>query len=182
MAQAVKQLSLDNNLQSYIHNQPPAATESNRPIPFDFVAVSEDEINLIIMSMPANKSAGPDKINMCIIRDSLPYILTPLTNIINSSLSSNIYPEAQKLAEVIPILKEGDHEQAPNNQPISLLQISKICEKAMLNQFSSYLHQHNILSPHQSGNKSNHSTEMLNVYIMDNILKSMDEKKVLPWS
>ena len=92
-------MSLDNNLQSYIHNQPPAATESNRPIPFDFVAVSEDEINLIIMSMPANKSAGPDKINMCIIRDSLPYILTPLTNIINSSLSSNIYPETRNLAQ-----------------------------------------------------------------------------------
>ncbi len=73
------------------------------------------------------------------------------------------------LAEVIPILKEGDHEQAPNNQPISLLQIlSKICEN-------------NILS-HQSGNKRHHSTEMLNVYITDNILKSMDEKKVLPWS
>ena len=79
-AQAVKQLSLDNNLQPYIHNQPPATTESNRPIPFDFVAVSEDEINRIIMSMPTNKSAGPDKINMRIIRDSLPYILTSLTN------------------------------------------------------------------------------------------------------
>ena len=92
--QAAKQLSLDNNLQLYIHNQPSAATESNRPIPFDFVAVTQDEINLIIMSMPTNKSAGPDKINMRIIRDSLPYILTPLTNIINSSLSSNIYPEA----------------------------------------------------------------------------------------
>ncbi len=62
--------------------------------------------------MPTNKSAGPDKINMRIIRDSLPYILTPLT-VINNSLSSNIYPEASKLAEVIPILKEGDHEQAP---------------------------------------------------------------------
>ena len=86
-AQAVKQLSLDNNLQPYIHNQPPAATESNRPIPFDFVAVSEDEIKRIIMSMPTNKSAGPDKINIRIIRQ-WPYILTPLTNIINSSLSS----------------------------------------------------------------------------------------------
>ena len=172
-AQAVKQLSLDNNLQPYIHNQPPAATEYNRPIRFDFVAVSEDEISRIIMSMPTNKSAGPDKINMCIIRDSqLPYILTPLTNIINSSLSSN--PEAWKLAEVIPILKEGDHEQVPNNRLISLLQIlSKICEKAVLNQLSSYLHQHSILSPRQSGNN-----ETLNVYITDNILKSMDEMKV----
>ncbi len=36
------------------------------------------------------KSAGPDKINMRIIRDS-PYILTRLTNIINNYLSSNIY-------------------------------------------------------------------------------------------
>jgi retron-type reverse transcriptase len=62
---------------------------------------------------------------------------------------------------------------------MSLLQIlSKICEKAVLNQFSSYLHQHNILSPRQSGYKRHHSTETLNVYITDNILKSMDEKKL----
>ena len=129
--------------------------------------------------MPTNKSPGPDKVNMRAIKDALPYILTALTNIINNSLFTSTYPEAWKLAEVIPLLKDGDHEIASNNRPLSLLAIlSKICEKVALKQFSEYLHKGKKLSPHQSGNKSHHSTETLNIYITDTILQSMDQKQV----
>ena len=51
------------------------------------------------------------------------------------------FPEDWKIAEVSPILKEGDFEEAGNNRPISLLPIlSKVCEKAALNQLMPYLH------------------------------------------
>ena len=44
------------------------------------------------------------------------------------------------MAEIKPIPKEGDHEQANNNRPISLLpMLSKVCEKVVLNQVVSYL-------------------------------------------
>ena len=131
------------------------------------------------MSIPVNKSPGPDKINMRIIRDSLPYILTPVTNIINSSLLSSTYPDSWKLAEVVPIPKEGNHEIASNNRPISLLPIlSKVCEKVALNQLTEYLNKYNLLSPCQSGNKRNHSTETININTTDRILKPMDQKKL----
>ena len=129
--------------------------------------------------MPNNRSPGPDKISMRVIKDSLPHILTPLTGLINHSLPSSVYPETWKLAEIIPIFKEGDHRRAANNRPISLLSIfSKICEKVVLNQYSVYLQRYIILSVHQSGKRRNHSTETLNTYITDNILKAMDEKKI----
>jgi hypothetical protein len=55
---------------------------------------------------------------------------------------------------VIPIVKDGDNKVPSNNRPISLLAIaSKVCEKIVLEQFSSYLISKN-LSPHQSGNKN----------------------------
>ena len=178
-AQAVKKLSEDNNIQPYI-NSPYLSNPAFRcPDAFKFVAVSEDEILRTIMSIPINKSPGPDKINMRIIRDSLPYILTPVTNIINSSLLSSTYPDSWKLEEVVPIPKEGNHEIVSNNRPISLLPIlSKVCEKVALNQLTEYLNKYNLLSPCQSGNKRNHSTETININTTDRILKSMDQKKL----
>ncbi len=68
------------------------------------------EVQSIIMFMPSNKSPVLDKINMRVIKDSLPVILGPLIDIINCSLSTSTYPSTWKKAEVIPLLKDGDHE------------------------------------------------------------------------
>ena len=65
---------------------------------------------------------------------------------------TSTFPDLRKISEVIPLLKEGDHEIASNNRPLSLLEVvSKVCEKVVLNQFSSYLKQFNRISSHQSG-------------------------------
>jgi hypothetical protein len=90
--------------------------------------------------MPDNKAPGIDKVPIRVIKDCLPVIAPWITSIINKSLVNNIFPSAWKIAEVIPILKEGDHEQANNNRPISLLPVlSKVCERVALNQLTSYL-------------------------------------------
>ncbi|CAB3979205.1 Hypothetical predicted protein [Paramuricea clavata] len=57
--------------------------------------------------MPSNKSPGPDKISMRIIKDCLPVILGPLTDIINNSFTTSAFPESWKIAEIIPLLKEA---------------------------------------------------------------------------
>ena len=75
--------------------------------------------------------------------------------------------------------KEGDHEVSSNNRPVSLLVVaSKVCERLALEQFSCHLTNNKRLSSHQSGNKKLHSTETLNVFITDTILKAMDKKKL----
>ena len=146
---------------------------------FSFTPVSCSEIRNIILAMPSNKSPGKDKVSMRVIKHSLPVILGPLTDIINCSLSSSSFPIAWKEAEVIPLLKDGNHEEASNNRPLSLLTfLSKICEKVALNQFVSYLMKNKKLSTHQSGNKKNHSCETLNLLTGDTILKAMDGKLV----
>ncbi|CAB4003751.1 Hypothetical predicted protein [Paramuricea clavata] len=85
-----------------------------------------------------------------------------------------------KLVEVIPLLKDGDHEVASNNRPLSLLNtVSKICERAVLNQFNSYLTRNKRLSVQQSGNKKQHSSETLNLLITDHLFDAlMDNKKL----
>jgi hypothetical protein len=45
-----------------------------------------------------------------------------------------------KIAEVVPLHKEGDPEIASNNRPISVLLscLSKICDKVTLNQYTEH--------------------------------------------
>ena len=117
---------------------------------------------------------------MRIIKDSLPVILGLLADIINSTFYTSTFPESWKFAEILPLLKEGDHEIPANNRPLSLLNVlSKICEKLALKQFSDFLNRTGRLSSHQIGKKKHHSTETLNIImICDFLLNAMDNKKL----
>ena len=121
---------------------------------------------------------GPDKIKAKVFRDSLEVVLGPITEVINCSFRTTIFPPDWKTAEVIPLLREGDHEEPSKNRPLSLLNFaSKVCEKIALEQFSAYLVSHNRRSFHQSGNKSLHSTETLNIHTIDLTQEAIDKKK-----
>ena len=137
-------------------------TSFNSSIGDQFVlrAVSTAKVRKIVFSFGSNNAPGPYKVPMKVIKDALPCILPILTEIINSSLLTSVFPSDWKEAEVIALLKDGDHEVPNNNRPVSLLTaLSKICEPVILNQLTDYLVRHKRLSKHQSGNKKFHSTE-----------------------
>ena len=128
----------------------------------------------------SNKALGPVQVPLKVIKGALPCILLTLTEIINTSLLTSVFPSNWKKAEVIALLKDEDHEVLNNNRPVSLLTaFSKICERVVLNQLTDYLVRHKRLSKHQSGNKRFHSTETLNIFITEAILESMDNLTTL---
>ena len=137
------------------------------------------QIQEIVLAMPTNKAPGIDKISMRVVKDSLPVILPSLTSIINTSFVKGTFPLLWKMAEVTPIPKDGHHEQANNNRPVSLLPIlSKVCEKVALTQFMTFLESKQRLSTEQSGNKRFHSTETPLIETTDVILEGIDKQKV----
>ena len=75
------------------------------------------------MALPSDKAPGFDKVPMSIIKDALPCILPIVTDIVNCSLLTSVFPTAWKISEVILLPKEGDHEVANNNRPVSLLPV-----------------------------------------------------------
>ena len=146
---------------------------------FNLRPVTCEEVRRVVTSLPLNKSTGPDKVSARILKDFLPVILGPLTEVINCSILTSIFPTKWKEDEVIPILKDGDQELAANNRPLSPLPVaSKVCEKIILNQFNTNLTDNKRLTSHQSSNKKAHSTETLNIQLTDSILEAMDKKQI----
>ena len=138
-----------------------------------------EEVRRVVASLPLNKSPGPDKVSATILKDCLPVILGPLTDIIYCSTLTSTFPAKWKQAEVIHILKDGDHEEAPNKRSLYLLAVaSRVCEKIILNQFNTYLIDNKRLTFHQRGNKKAHSTETLNIQLTDSVLEAMDKKQI----
>jgi hypothetical protein len=88
------------------------------------------EIEKIIKSLKNKNSYGHDEISTKILKISAPYVLSPLTYIFNRVLSTGVFPERLKFAEVKPLYKKGEKTGFSNYRPISLLSsFSKIIEK-----------------------------------------------------
>ena len=101
---------------------------------FAFQSFAPDDVRKVILDMPTNKAPDFDKVPISVVKDCLEHILPTLTDLINHSFSSSVFPLAWKKSEVVPHPKEGEHEVANNNRPVTLLPVlSKVAERiAML--------------------------------------------------
>ena len=103
------------------------------------------EISDIISLLKSGKSLGPNSRPMKILKCLPSSISSPLSQIINKSFQSGIFPDKMKLAKVIRIFKKGCSLTAANYRPISLLSVfSKITEKVMYERLYNFLVKHEI--------------------------------------
>ena len=149
---------------------------------FNFKTISENENLSIINKLKSKNSSGKDEISNKLLKSIKVEIANPLTIIINQSLKTGIFPEALKIAKVKLLCKKADNFCLNNYRPISLLStISKIFERVMFTQLYSYFNAHNLLSEQQYGFRSQHSTELACVKLVDYITTEMDNiKKIKP--
>ena len=118
------------------------------------------ELSRVIGRLSASRAVGVDGIPLSAIRSCLPAIAPHILHLINSSISTLTFPDAWKVAVVTPIHKSGDLLNPGNFRPISILPvISKILEKVVCSQLSSYLITNHILSISQYAYRPSHSTE-----------------------
>ena len=128
--------------------------------------------------MNSKTSSGHDQISLILLKKLKNVLVTPpITVIVNQSLKTGIFPDALKIAKILPVFKKGDTHLIQNYRPISLLpSISKIFEKTVLIQLHDFLTQNNILYTSQYGFRQNHSTEFAALETIDIILEKLDNK------
>ena len=105
-------------------------------------------------------------------------ICYPLCSILNSSISSSVFPQPWKCASIKPLHKGGDRATPSNYHPISLLPAcSKLLERCVNEQLTSHLHSNNLAFPLQSGFRPQHSTQTLLLHCTDSWYKVLDRKQ-----
>ena len=95
-----------------------------------FTPATVDEVRKIIMPCP-NKSCDLDPLPTTLLKACLDSLINPITNIINASLCSRMFPDDFKQAHVGPLLKTTSLSKYDLNsyRPISNLRFfSKILE------------------------------------------------------
>ena len=83
------------------------------------------------------------------------------------------------MAKVVPLYKSGSKDLFNNYRPVSLLpQFSKILEKLFNKRLDSFISRFDILSKCQYGFRSNRSTSMALIELLEKLTNSLDDKKV----
>ena len=120
-----------------------------------FQMLSETELKKLITSL-ASKSCLLDPIPTHILKDCLDVLISPLLDIVNSSLKEGVFPAGWKCAIVTPLLKRSGLDLVCKNyRPVSNLSfVSKTVEKAGLVQYVNHLESIDMYSKHNSAYKN----------------------------
>ena len=134
----------------------------------------ETEVSSLITGLK-DSSPGWDDISSKVCRSSIASFVTPLTHILNLSLSQGTVPKELKIARVTPIFKAGDKQLISNYRPISVLPVfSKILEKIVYKRLSDFIENHELFYKYQFGFRNNHSTSHALITSTTEITSALD--------
>ena len=137
---------------------------------------TEIDIAKILRSTNVPKAQGIDDLSGCFLEDGSQVLSQPISELCNLSIKLGSFPDSCKIAKLKPLFKKGSKTNPSNYRPISLLPlISKIIEKLIHEQTSSFLSNNELLYNYQSGFQKNHSTDSCLTFLHDKILKGFDK-------
>lgn len=142
---------------------------------FCFNTITPVDVQQIIDGINSGCSAGPDGLEIKFFKLASHVLSLPLADIFNLSLATCETPRSWNCIRVIPLYKGGDITDMNNYRPISIINsVTKMFEKLIFNQLSKYLNDQTLLSPHQSGFRSNFSTTTALLKFTNDILSASD--------
>ena len=146
-----------------------------------FSPVSLEELKKLIAKM-SNKFCGLDPIPSFLLKRCVDELSPFLLYIMNLSLTTAIFPTDMKKAVIKPTLKKdgADPDCLKNYRPVSNLPaISKILERAALDQLNQHLSINDLHCPVQSGYRPHHSCETLLVRMTDDIYREIQADNIV---
>jgi hypothetical protein len=150
--------------------------EEPPPSSFSFTVTSTEMVRSTIMKLKSKSSSAADGMSTRTLKSLSHVLAEPICLIFNQSVLTGIFPDALKIAKVRALFKKGDTCNPNNYRPISILPaISKVFEKLMQMQLTSYFENHGLLCPGQYGFRSNHSTEFAAIELIDRISLKLEQ-------
>ena len=141
------------------------------------IMTTTEEVKSIIRSLDKTKSAGPDNIHNRLLIAGVDQISGPLSLFFNRCLAAGVFPDNWKIAYVTPIHKKGDASLLNNYRPISLIScVGKLFERCVHKHVYTFLVEHQLISPHQSGFTSGDSAVNQLLLIYDNLISAYDAR------
>lgn len=140
---------------------------------FSFSCVTESDVLESMLKIKSN-ATGIDDVNPKFIKLLLPRILPFVTYIYNTALTKSVFPDSWKVAKIIPIPKSTNEYR-----PISILPfLSKVLEKLMADQMTSYLASNKLLTDKQSGFRVGRSCTTAIIDIVEGIREKLDNGNI----
>jgi hypothetical protein len=126
---------------------------------FDNIVFSPEIILKTLSHGKQGRSPGPEGIPQLFLNKTKHSLAVPLTALYQHIFSSGILPDSWRLANVIPVFKKGASSDVSNYRPISLTSIfCKTMERIVKDQMLTHLEANKLITRHQHGFLSNHST------------------------
>ena len=157
------------------HCSPPVTP----PTLCEFTPATIDEISKLISSSN-NSTCDLDPLPTTILKKCSVLIPT-ITNIVNLSLSTGLFPDNFKSCSVHPLIKKPslDKDTLSNYRPISHLSfLSKLTERIVKSRLTDHLSTNCLFNSHQSAYSKYHSTETTLLSVHDHLIKSISTQKL----
>ena len=144
-----------------------------------FQPLLQEEVEKIINTSPS-KRCDLDPIPTILLKQTLPSVITILTEIINKSLTSGLFPDRLKVALVRPLLKKANLDLIEKNyRPISNIEfIGKSIERVAMAQINRHITSHNLIEPHQSAYQPCHSTETALLKVKSDLISAIGNQEI----
>jgi hypothetical protein len=145
-----------------------------------FQPTTVEEVSKLLAQSPVT-NCELDPIPTTLLLQCASILIPTITNIINLSLSSGVFPQQFKTCSVHPLLKKSnlDKENLSNYRPVSHLSfLSKLTERIVQTRLMHHLSSHNLLNPFQSAYIKFHSTETALLSLHDHIIKAMGQQQI----
>ena len=129
-----------------------------------------DEVTMLISKLPNKKNSGYDNIDNILLKSIKNVVSEKLASLFNLSMSSGVFLEMMKLAEVVPLYKSKEQFLTSNYRTILLLITNlKILEKIVHKRTYEFLDKHNQFDNSQYGFRSHYSCKNAIAELVGNI-------------
>ena len=140
-------------------------------------STSMNDVLKELRSIHIGTTTGCDLIPEKLFKEGADFLCKPIQSLINKGIDTCIFPNALKLADVVPIFKKNDMLNKVNYRPISIVScISKIFEKLLILQLRMYFD--DTFSQYLSGDRTTYECQDVLLHFINICKRALDDGNV----